>query len=126
MNVSLVAICVLLLGMLSRNISEDLQFHRWLGLVFVASFLFQNISGTFLSADSANFVSIAQTLQVPLSTLFWIIFPNLNTSSFVTPISYVIPAMLLLLFGSILWKVWESQEKERLAKVWDYSINYFM
>jgi hypothetical protein len=92
----------------------------------VTSFLLQNISGTFLSADSANFVNIAQTLQVPVATVFWIIFPQLNTSDISTPIVYVLPAMFFLLFGTILWKVWESQEKDRLARVWDYSINYFM
>eukprot|EP01124_Arcella_intermedia_P001286 TRINITY_DN10694_c0_g1_i1.p1 TRINITY_DN10694_c0_g1~~TRINITY_DN10694_c0_g1_i1.p1 ORF type:complete len:419 (+),score=67.75 TRINITY_DN10694_c0_g1_i1:107-1258(+) len=86
----------------------------WTGLIFIFAFLFQNLAGSFLSAESANFVNIAQTLQVPFTTLFWIAFPALNTSSYSTPIGYIVPAMLLLLVGTLLWRVWETLEKARL------------
>jgi len=98
----------------------------YLGLIFIFSFELQNIMSTFLNSESANFVNIAMTLQVPVSTLFWYIFPKLYTSQYIPPPEYIAPAVLLLLVGSYWWKVWETQEQERLAKVWDYSINYFM
>jgi hypothetical protein len=50
-----------------------------LGAIFIGTFAVQNIMSALLSADSANFVNIAMNLATPTSTLFWIIFPELQT-----------------------------------------------
>jgi len=89
----------------------------WLGFIFFLSFFIQNMVGSALSAESANYVNIAMTLATPVCTLFWIVFPVLNTSPIPAPLWSTLPALFLLVIGSILWKVWEKKEQERVAEL---------
>jgi len=86
----------------------------WKGLTFVLAYICTTIAAAELNRSSANFGLIASTLGSPLAALFWILLPHLSQDS-TTPLWSVIPAMLLLIGGSVLWKKWEVAEKDRLS-----------
>jgi len=85
----------------------------WKGLTFVLAYICTTIAAAELNRSSANFGLIASTLGSPLAALFWILFPHLSQDSTTTPLWSVIPAMVFLIGGSVLWKKWEVREKYR-------------
>jgi len=89
----------------------------WLGFIFVGTFAIQNIMSALLSADSANFVNIAINLATPASTLFWVLLPNLQTPGQpVMPLWSIIPSLLFLMMGIVMWKIWELDEKSKILE----------
>jgi CRT-like, chloroquine-resistance transporter-like len=84
-----------------------------LGWVFTFAFVVAYLSGSALNESSANYGNIANTLVSPVVALFWIVFPGLNKNSGTTPLTYVIPALVMLMAGSILWRLYENAEKRK-------------
>jgi len=87
----------------------------WLGQIFINAFFLQSIFSALLSAESANFVNIVTTLATPLSALFFVIFPSLNTGP-QQPLSTLLPAMILLVIGVLGYKFWETKEEKRVRE----------
>jgi len=90
----------------------------FLGLIFFVSFFSQGLISVFLSPDSANFVNIAMTLTTPVSVVTFKVLQNnfpLNEDE-ISPEWSIIPAVFLLLCGTVTWKLWEMSEKIRIKK----------
>jgi len=83
----------------------------WKGLTFVITFICATIAGAEVNKSSATFGLIASTLGGPFAAIFWISFPSLSQDPTITPLWYVIPAMVCLIAGSVVWKKWEEIEK---------------
>jgi len=86
-------------------------------MAFELAYVIGNIIGAAVNEESANFGMIAVTIGSPLAALFWISVPSLNPDNSKTPLWSVIPAMALLIAGSICWKLWERREKARVGAV---------
>ena len=75
----------------------------------------------------------ANTLGSPVSALFWIVFPSLNPENTNTPLWSVLPALALLVLGSVkntlsllprclrsfqvIWKWWENHERNKMKLI---------
>jgi len=94
-----------------------LQDHSWLfGFIFYLSFFLQTMTSVFISPISAKFVNMATTLSTPTAILFlkWS-FKNSEDEK-ISPYWSLIPAIFLLLCGTITWKIWIYKEQNRILK----------
>jgi len=93
--------------------------HAWyLGLIFFGSFFFQFLVSVFMHPETANFVSIATILATPLSVVVLKNLENeypLNEHGISPPWS-IAPAVILLMCGTVTWKLWELTEKIRIKR----------
>jgi len=89
----------------------------WHGVLFISGYFLAYFCSAGLNESSANYNLIANTLGSPVSALFWIIFPNLNPENTQTPLWSVLPALFLLVLGSVIWKWWENHERAKMALI---------
>jgi len=89
----------------------------WLGIIFNAGYIISYLGTIGLNNESANYGLLASTLTTPVAAAFWLIFSNLNPNPEPTPWYYVVPATLLLLIGTLLWKFWELREEDHLKEL---------
>jgi membrane protein YdbS with pleckstrin-like domain len=57
---------------------------------------------------------IAFTLVSPVTVTFWLVFSSLNPNKESTPLWSVLPALVVLIAGTVLWKYWEYREAQKL------------
>eukprot|EP01129_Flabellula_baltica_P014139 TRINITY_DN6717_c0_g1_i1.p1 TRINITY_DN6717_c0_g1~~TRINITY_DN6717_c0_g1_i1.p1 ORF type:complete len:377 (-),score=44.90 TRINITY_DN6717_c0_g1_i1:5-1093(-) len=86
------------------------------GGIFIFSFITVNLFVAALSEESANYQAIASLLGTPVTTIFWLIFPQLNPDQSSTPLWSVIPALGLLFLSTVMWKYWEKRQAKRLRE----------
>lgn len=72
---------------------------------------------TWITIESASFAAMALTLQTPVSALFWYVAPSLDKSTVKTSVYYILPSIVLILIGNVLWKIWEYAEKKRVDAI---------
>jgi len=99
------------------NAIEGCKDAWWLGLIFNAGYIISYLGTIGLNNESANYGLLASTLTTPVAAAFWLIFSNLNPNSETTPWYYVVPATLLLLVGTLLWKFWELREEDHIKEL---------
>eukprot|EP01128_Nolandella_sp_AFSM9_P000852 TRINITY_DN1097_c0_g1_i1.p1 TRINITY_DN1097_c0_g1~~TRINITY_DN1097_c0_g1_i1.p1 ORF type:complete len:224 (+),score=34.92 TRINITY_DN1097_c0_g1_i1:545-1216(+) len=93
----------------------------YFGIAFIGAMFFTNVLGNLLSADSANFSALTAVIATPLATIFWLIFPKIAPSPTKDPLWSVIPAFVMLVLATILWKVWERSEVKRIEANSEYT-----
>ena len=78
------------------------------GLLFSVGYIMTYIASTIINKDSANFAIYASAAGNPIATIIFVA-TGLGTES--TPIWSIIPAIILVTAGIILWKYWENKQK---------------
>lgn len=75
------------------------------GTLFVVGYMMTYIGSAFLNAESSSFVMYLSTIQTPaVATIFLIVGVGVES----TPIWAVVPSIILIVTGMILWKYWEN------------------
>jgi drug/metabolite transporter (DMT)-like permease len=95
------------------------QNNWWLGVLFNLGYIISYLCAAALNEESANYNMIAFTLVSPVTVTFWLVFSSLNPNNENTPIWSVLPALALLISGTVLWKYWEFREDKKSAKSFD-------
>jgi len=78
-----------------------------LGISFIIGYIMVSASSIILNETSANFVTYVYSITIPLSIIIFI--TDFGTT--ITILWAVIPSIIIILFGIIIWKHWESRNK---------------
>jgi hypothetical protein len=76
------------------------------GLSYIASYIITYVSTILLNRKSANFGLYAYAIGTPISSLIFLVC-KFGTAS--TPLWAVIPSIVILLSGILIWKYWEDR-----------------
>ncbi len=86
--------------------SAQCQYCSLFGMIFNIGYTLAYVGAAKLNEESANYNMIASMLGSPLGVIFWAIFPQLTTE--IVPWWSFVPAILLFMGATILWKFWEK------------------
>lgn len=82
-----------------------------LGILFIVGYLISYVGTLLLNEESANFAMFAGTLAIPISIIFMKFIPELaKYGADQTPYWSVIPSVICITIGVILWKHWENND----------------
>jgi len=84
------------------------------GFMFIGGYIITYLTSAFLYKDSANYTIYLGSAIVPIASLIFMIV-GIGTES--TPIWAIIPASILMFFGTIIWKYWEQKQKENNERI---------
>lgn len=86
------------------------------GALYSAGFIFTYIGSAYLNHYSVTLCSMVTEIASPLTALLLLIAPAINLSGSETPLGYSLPAVFVLMIGTILYTLWdystESQKKK--------------
>eukprot|EP00796_Vickermania_ingenoplastis_P008565 gene8565-6006_t len=77
------------------------------GFLYSLGFIFTYIGSAYLNHYSVTLCSMVTEISSPLTALLLLIVPAINLSGSNTPLAYSLPAIALLLLGTILYTLWD-------------------